>query len=195
MRALASLVAAVCMIGFTTAGASARDAVLRRHQGGSGEDGLLARAHHASRADHRGLGRTDRNARECAAEDDLDGHELQNEVGGARQVPRTRWRQERPAGLGLLRHVPTSWTVMSGAPIKKPAKTPAPATDSGTSAEGSATPPPPTADASKPGAKGPNPCKNLDQAACTAKADTLRVEGREEQMRAKGQSVGARRSR
>ncbi len=65
---------------------------------------------------------------------------------------------------------PASWTVMSGAPIKKPAKTPAPATDSGTSAEGSATPPPPTADASKPGAKGPNPCKNLDQAACTAKS-------------------------
>jgi hypothetical protein len=66
---------------------------------------------------------------------------------------------------------PDSWSVLSGAPIKKPAKTAAPAADAGTSA-GGATAPPTPADASKPGGNGPNPCKNLDQAACGAKADT-----------------------
>ncbi len=65
---------------------------------------------------------------------------------------------------------PDSWSVMSGAPIKKPAKVAAPAQDAGTSSAGS-TPPPTSADASKPGGKGFNPCTNLDQAACTAKAD------------------------
>jgi hypothetical protein len=65
---------------------------------------------------------------------------------------------------------PDSWSVMSGAPIKKPAKTVAPAADAGTNAAGSAAQPT-TADAAKPGGKGFNPCKNLDQTACTAKAD------------------------
>jgi hypothetical protein len=65
---------------------------------------------------------------------------------------------------------PDSWSVMSGAPIKKPAKTAAPAADAGTNSADSAAQP--TADASKPGGKGANPCKNLDPAACAAKADT-----------------------
>lgn len=65
---------------------------------------------------------------------------------------------------------PDSWSVISGAPIKKPAKVAAPAQDAGTSSAGS-TPPPTSAEASKPGGKGFNPCKTLDQAACAAKAD------------------------
>ncbi len=62
---------------------------------------------------------------------------------------------------------PNSWSVMSGAPIKKPAKTPAPTEDSATSSAGSGA----SANTSKPGEKGSNPCKDLDQDACAAKAD------------------------
>lgn len=63
---------------------------------------------------------------------------------------------------------PDSWSVLSGAPIKKPAKTAAPAPDAGVNAAGVAQPS--SADASQPQGKGSGPCKNLDQAACTAKA-------------------------
>jgi hypothetical protein len=63
---------------------------------------------------------------------------------------------------------PDSWSVMSGAPVKKLPKTPAPADEQATSAAGSAA----TADTSNQGRKGSNPCKNLDQDACAAKADT-----------------------
>lgn len=68
---------------------------------------------------------------------------------------------------------PDSWSVLSGAPIKKPGKVAAPTPDAGTSAASSAgsAAPSTSADASKPGGKGFNPCKNLDQAACAAKAD------------------------
>ncbi len=66
---------------------------------------------------------------------------------------------------------PDSWTVMSGAPIKKPEKTPAPPADSATNGTGSP-PPPASADASKPGPNTPNPCKSLDQTACTARSAT-----------------------
>jgi hypothetical protein len=62
---------------------------------------------------------------------------------------------------------PDSWSVLSGAPIKKPAKTAPPAEDSGTSSASVATSP----DVSKPVGKGTNPCKNLDQDACAAKSD------------------------
>jgi len=62
---------------------------------------------------------------------------------------------------------PDSWSVLTGAPIKKPAKVAAPAQDAGTGSP----PTPASADASKPGGKGFNPCKTLDQAACAAKAD------------------------
>lgn len=58
---------------------------------------------------------------------------------------------------------PDSWSVMSGAPIKKPAKVATPAAESGTGI--GATQP------DKPAAKAGNPCKNLDQPACAAKAD------------------------
>ena len=64
---------------------------------------------------------------------------------------------------------PDSWSVLKGAPIKKPAKTAAPAAEAGTNA--AATTATPT-DTSTPASNGSNPCKNLDQAACTAKADS-----------------------
>jgi hypothetical protein len=55
---------------------------------------------------------------------------------------------------------PDSWSAMSVAPIKKPPRTATP------EAEGiGATQP------NKPQAKGANPCKDLDQPACAAKAD------------------------
>jgi hypothetical protein len=60
---------------------------------------------------------------------------------------------------------PDAWSVMSGAPVKKLPKTPAPADEQATSAAGSAA----TADTSH---QVSNPCKNLDQDACAAKADT-----------------------
>ena len=62
---------------------------------------------------------------------------------------------------------PDSWSVLSGTPIKKPAKTVAPPEDAGTSSESAGT----SADTSKPGGTGTNPCKNLDQDACAAKTD------------------------
>jgi hypothetical protein len=61
---------------------------------------------------------------------------------------------------------PDSWSVMGALPIKKPAKTPAPPEETDTSSAGSA-----TADTSNQGRKGSNPCKDLDQDACAAKAD------------------------
>jgi hypothetical protein len=64
---------------------------------------------------------------------------------------------------------PDSWTVLKGAPIKKPAKVVAPAADAGTNSAGATSAP---TDASTPASTGSNPCKNLDQAACTAKADS-----------------------
>jgi hypothetical protein len=64
---------------------------------------------------------------------------------------------------------PDSWSVLKGAPIKKPAKTAAPAAEAGTNA--AATTAAPT-DTSTPASNGSNPCKNLDQAACTAKTDS-----------------------
>jgi hypothetical protein len=61
---------------------------------------------------------------------------------------------------------PDSWSVISGAPVKKPAKTATPGDEAATSGIGATQP------ANKPAAKGTNPCKNLDQDACAAKADT-----------------------
>jgi hypothetical protein len=60
---------------------------------------------------------------------------------------------------------PDAWSVMSGAPVKKLPKTPAPADEQATSAAGSAA----TANTSN---QVSNPCKTLDQDACAAKADT-----------------------
>jgi hypothetical protein len=61
---------------------------------------------------------------------------------------------------------PDSWTALSGAPIKKPAKVPPPA-----DAAAAAPPQAAAGNQSTPGTKTPNPCKKLSQAACTAKAD------------------------
>jgi hypothetical protein len=63
---------------------------------------------------------------------------------------------------------PDSWMVTTGAPIKKPAKTASPAPEAGTNAAAAGGQQNP-ANASQPQGKGSNPCKNLDQVACTAK--------------------------
>jgi hypothetical protein len=60
---------------------------------------------------------------------------------------------------------PDSWAMLSGAPLKKPAKTATPADAAATSGIGATQP-------DKSAAKRSNPCKNLDQDACAAKADT-----------------------
>ncbi len=57
---------------------------------------------------------------------------------------------------------PDSWAVTGVAPVKKPAKTATPSAESATGIGAT--------QASKPDAKG-NPCKDLDQPACSAKAD------------------------
>ena len=68
---------------------------------------------------------------------------------------------------------PNSWTALSGAPIKKPTKTPAPA-DAGAAAGavGPATPQAAAGDQPTPGAKTPNPCKGFQQTACAARANS-----------------------
>jgi hypothetical protein len=60
---------------------------------------------------------------------------------------------------------PDAWSLMGGAPLKKPAKSVTPADEAAASGIGATQP-------DKPTAKGGNPCKNLDQDACAAKADT-----------------------
>ncbi len=171
MRAFVSLVAALCMVGFTMPAQAigmqfcddikddqARMACLQDH------------ITHLEES-HRGVGRTRRHARDCAAEDARGRCELQIEVGGARQVPRSRWRQERRAGARLLRGsrflVGDERSADQEAGKGRCARSGRgkPASSAGS------TPPPTSADASKPGGKGFNPCKDFDQAACTAKAD------------------------
>jgi len=63
---------------------------------------------------------------------------------------------------------PDSWTVTTGAPIKKPPKTAAQTPDVSANPADTAGQQSP-ANASQPQGKGSGPCKNLDQVACTAK--------------------------
>ncbi len=63
---------------------------------------------------------------------------------------------------------PDSWAVTGVAPVKKPAKTATPSAESATGIGAT--------QASKPDAKG-NPCKDLDQPACSAKADICQWKG------------------